>query len=124
MLTRALLGRLGRLQPAELAGLAVLAAALTPPDLLAGGPTLCPFRRLTGRPCPACGMSRSWSSLAHLRARDAVRYHPLGPATFIGAAWVALESRRGRTPAVLTSTPVVGGLIAVWLAVWLRRLVS
>lgn len=67
-------------------------------------------------------MSRSWSSFAHLRLRDSLSFHPLGPLTFMGASWIALEGGRWRAPAVLRSTPVVGAMVAVWLAVWLRRL--
>lgn len=114
--------RLSRLRPSDLARIAIAGALIVPPAMVSAGPTLCPFRLATGRPCPTCGMTRSWSSFAHLRLRDSLSFHPLGPLTFIGASWVAIGGGRGRTPAVLRSTPVVGAIVAVWLAVWLRRL--
>lgn len=109
------------MRPNEIAGLAVLTALALPASVLRSGPTLCPFRLATGRPCPTCGMTRSWNAFAHLRLRESFALHPLGPLTFLGAAWVATEGRRRPTPTVLQSPPFVGALIVVWLAVWLRR---
>jgi hypothetical protein len=40
----------------------------------------CPFRALTGIPCPGCGMTRSFLSLFHLDFHDAFLYHPMFPA--------------------------------------------
>ena len=37
----------------------------------------CPLQRLTGIPCPACGMSRAWSCVLHFQFRQALQYHPL-----------------------------------------------
>lgn len=42
-------------------------------------PTLCVFHLLTGRPCPGCGMTRSFVCLAHGHIREAFLYHPFGP---------------------------------------------
>jgi hypothetical protein len=69
-------------------------------------------------------MSRSWSSFARLRFRDSLAFHPLGPLTFIGALWLAVTGRSGRTPAALSSAPVVGAFATVWLLVWFRRLAT
>lgn len=114
--------RLARLTASEWAALAVAAAVLISPRELNEGPVICPFRRLTGKPCPVCGMSRSWSSLARLRMRDSLRFHPLGPLTFVGALWLAVAGRGGRTPPALSSAPSVGAFTTLWLLVWLRRL--
>ena len=103
------------------ATLAVAAALISAPRRLDEGPVLCPIRRATGRPCPVCGTSRSWSSFARLHVRDSLAYHPLGPLTFLGALWLALAGP-GRTPAALTSAPIVGAVASVWLLVWFRRL--
>jgi hypothetical protein len=67
-------------------------------------------------------MSRSWSSFAHLRVRDSLNFHPLGPLAFVGAVWLALAGQSSRPPAALSSPPVIGALAAAWLLVWLRRL--
>ena len=39
----------------------------------------CPFRALTGRPCPGCGMSRAFVHLLRGEWTQAVRLHPFAP---------------------------------------------
>lgn len=39
--------------------------------------TACPFRKLTGVPCPGCGMSRAWLAVLHGNFKEAFHYHPL-----------------------------------------------
>ncbi|HEY3357684.1 MAG TPA: DUF2752 domain-containing protein [Polyangia bacterium] len=46
------------------------------------GVPLCYFRTLFHLPCPGCGLSRSFASIAHLRLGDAVSYHPFGVIAF------------------------------------------
>jgi len=41
-------------------------------------PTLCPFRLLTGVPCPACGISRSVGALSAGDFSTSTSIHPLG----------------------------------------------
>jgi hypothetical protein len=55
-----------------------------------GLPSLCPFHNWTGIPCPGCGMTRSFVSLAHGQIGAAFEYHPLGPLLFAGAIAVVL----------------------------------
>ena len=113
-----------RLRPVEFARLALLAAAVLPPRLVSEGPVLCPFRRATGLPCPTCGLTRSWTSLAHLRVRDAFAYHPLGPVTFVGAGWLALGGRLHAPKADEDFERKLASVaVAAWLAVWVGRLV-
>jgi hypothetical protein len=101
-------------------GLLVL-ARLLPGGLLHRAPAICPVRLATGRPCPACGLTRSWQATTHGRLREALRWHPMGPPTVAGAIWLAIDDaaderldRVGR--------PVQAVLVAVWLATWLWRL--
>ncbi|RYX83228.1 DUF2752 domain-containing protein [bacterium] len=48
-------------------------------------PSVCPFFNMTGMPCPGCGLTRSFVSLAHAHVREAFLWHPLGPLLFSGA---------------------------------------
>ncbi len=41
----------------------------------------CPFRRLTGRRCPACGLTAAVSAALRGRIRRAAALHRLGPVT-------------------------------------------
>ena len=45
-------------------------------------PIVCGFRRLTGLPCPGCGLTRSFAFAAHLQIAAAFRAHLLGPVLF------------------------------------------
>ena len=82
--------RLGHLQPAHWIGAGILAASFALPmpahGRICGLPTVCLFHMLTGRPCPGCGLTRSFVYFAHGKWSQAVAYHPLGPALFIACA--------------------------------------
>ncbi len=41
-------------------------------------PATCRFRQCTGLPCPGCGLTRAFVSLAHGRVRAAWSFHPSG----------------------------------------------
>lgn len=107
----------------RLAALAIAAAWLLPPRLAAGGPVLCPFRRATGLPCPACGLTRSWAAALHGRPGASLRHHPLGLlALGTALAYAArLDERPGHGPDVRPggAWPAVVG---AWLAVWVARM--
>lgn len=65
------------------------------------GPVLCPLRLLTGVPCPACGLTTSFTELAGGHLGAAVSASPLGPALFAvfavaAVVLVVLLSRRQR----------------------------
>jgi Protein of unknown function (DUF2752) len=64
-------------------GEVLLALMLASPMLARGGVVLCPFRRVTGRYCPFCGLTRSFSQLMRGRIRESVAEHPLGPAAAV-----------------------------------------
>ena len=53
--------------------LAPLALIALPTRWLASAPSVCLVRRVTGRPCPGCGMTRALSHLAHGDLRRAWR---------------------------------------------------
>ena len=107
---------------ARLLGLAVLAAIALPVSLAREGPLLCPFRRATGRPCPACGLTRSWNALARLHVRRSLAEHPLGPATLVLAATLAVADGLGYRPRLDRSPVLVAAGAGVWLGVWLGRI--
>lgn len=103
------------------AAILVAGAVVVPRTFVRGSPVICPFRRLTGLPCPACGLSRSWQSAAHLRLRDSVGYHPFGAATFLGAVAIALDGR-DRAPRLAERRDVQLAAGVLWMATWLWRL--
>jgi ABC-type multidrug transport system fused ATPase/permease subunit len=45
---------------------------------------LCPFRQLTGLPCPGCGMTRALNTLIHGHWELALSLHPLSPIVAVG----------------------------------------
>jgi hypothetical protein len=94
------------------------------------GATFCPFRLLTGIPCPGCGMGHA---LIHALRGDfagSFHYHPLGlPLLVLWTAWLAwgvLNLSRGRgfsdgfIPA-LRRPAASWGVLALILAVYVLR---
>lgn len=75
--------RAGEAAPVVVGAAALLAAALIPAGGVDSGPVLCPFRLLTGIPCPACGLTRSWVHLAHGDVASSLANHPIGPALML-----------------------------------------
>lgn len=61
-------------------------------------PVLCPFRRLTGRRCPGCGMTRGLVYMLRLRTREAVRANPLSPLALAFIIATALRASGRRYP--------------------------
>jgi hypothetical protein len=82
---------------------------------------LCPLRRLTGVPCPLCGLTSGTWDLAHGDLAGSVHAHPLAPVAvaFLALAWTpwgpAAVSAVGRHP---TALAVLLGLV------WTARLVG
>ena len=101
---------------------AILAAGavVLPRTALSRAPVVCPFRRVTGLPCPACGLTRSWQAAAHLHLVASLGHHPLGAATLLGAIAIALDGT-DPTPAVAERRSVRAAAIGVWIATWLWR---
>jgi len=67
-----------------LGGLAILAARFVPFSLLP--PLFCPFHRLTGHPCPSCGMTRCFILMSHFDFKAGIEMNPLGGLIFIFTA--------------------------------------
>ncbi len=76
---------------ATVAGLYALFAVLVPVDR---GPAICPFRMLTGRRCPLCGLTRASRALSRGDIRGMLESHPLAPLLW---AAVAIGLWRGET---------------------------
>ena len=103
--------------------LAVVAARLAPRSLLAADAVICPFRLVTGRPCPACGLTRSWSAATHLDVRESAAWHPLGIPLLVGA--LAVSSGVFAAPSLESPATRrwMAAAAAIWLATWAVRFV-
>lgn len=105
-------------------GLLALGTAFVLGPGVADGPVLCPFRRLTGLECPACGLTRSWVHLVHGDVAASASSHPFGLVLLAGLALLAVlvvRARRRAEPAPVVETllrrPAVLVVAALW-AVW------
>lgn len=91
-----------------------------------GGPVLCPFRLLTGYPCPLCGITRSVAALGAGDVEAGLAMNPLGvavlPMAVVVLALVVVAVRRG-TPIRWRRDVVLTGL-AVATGVWLSGLLG
>jgi len=104
-------------------------AFLLPPEHIEDGPVICPFRALTGLPCPGCGLTRSWVYAAHGWWRESFASNAFGMvvvAAIIALAVTVVVRRVRRTPPPnldqLLKHPVALGIVAVWLVYAIIRL--
>jgi hypothetical protein len=113
-------------------GLAAFATAgLVAPAAAESGPVICPFRRLTALPCPACGLTRSWVDLAHGDVAGSVQQNPFGPVLVAGLVVLVVlvvRARRDDAPAprmeALARTPLVLAVAVLWGAFGLVRMTA
>jgi hypothetical protein len=100
----------------------LVVAAVADPDTVGNGPVLCPFRLVTGLPCPGCGLTRSWVYLAHGRWAEATTSNPFGAVAL--AAVVALVVTIGARLVRRRPLPSMGAIVssrafAVVASLWL-----
>ncbi len=115
---------------AAVVGVGALGAAFVlSPGAVEDGPVVCPFRLMTGLPCPGCGLTRSWVYVAHGEWSSAWSANPFGyvsmalVAVLVVVVGVAL-ARRTPPPSIgkaLASRPFLA-LGAVWIAFGLGRI--
>lgn len=111
--------------PAGFVAAAGVAAAGTP-----SGPVLCPWRSITGTPCPGCGTTRAAASL--LRGDLAVSWdhHPLvlllAVQAVVLAALVLLPPPRRLAPPLVAAgvRPLAAVDVVLAVALWLFRLAT
>jgi Protein of unknown function (DUF2752) len=106
-------------------------ASCLDPVTMADGPIVCPFRLLTGLPCPACGLTRSWVFTMHGQWMDAVNANVFGPALLaltLLAVLAALCSRaRDQGPPRLEAVfrrPAAIAFFALWGTYGALRMVA
>lgn len=123
--------RLATSEVVAAAGVAALGVGiLLSPDHIEDGPVICPFRRLTGLPCPGCGLTRSWTYLVHGWWSEAFAAHLFGPllaAFVLVLAVVVLRARVRRTAAPsfdrIVKHPLAVAVVVAWLGWAVVRLV-
>ena len=80
----------------------------------------CSFEAVTRVPCPGCGLTTSFTSMAHLHVLDAFRAHLMGPLLFVltlgVAALAPVGARRGWSVAGALSQPWLTAYLGVTLA--------
>jgi hypothetical protein len=124
-------------RPAMLALIGLAVGSALQLNWLTSGPAFCPFKMLTGLPCPGCGLTRSAVAFLHGDLSTSAFFHPLGAPMVIAVvligivdAWVWWRSRRpGQATASpfwllerLAATPAPWVAIGALALVWLVRL--
>lgn len=123
--------------PHALAAGAALAVIVASVAMVDDGPhpegappsTLCLLRRMTGVPCPTCGMTRAFVAMGRGDVVAAARHHPLGPVAFVAMAAAALRSgdiaitgRRRLTRLTRRAGQALAALAVAAVGWWLVRL--
>jgi hypothetical protein len=86
---------------AVIAGLAIGACDGAAARALADGGPACPFRALTGVPCPFCGMTHAVLALGRGDLRGALAANPAAPLVLVIVLAVAIAIASGRGAAIL-----------------------
>ena len=79
-------------------------------------PVLCPWKALTGMPCPGCGMTRALVAMAGGHIMAALRYHPFSALLLGGLVLSAVKVHVGMAqPATRwMTTAALAGLLLWW----------
>jgi hypothetical protein len=94
-------------------------------------PGVCTFRRVTGQPCPGCGLTRSFVSIAHGDLGGAWFFNAAGPLIFLLVAgqvpyraWRLWQIRRGVEPGRGSQlfNHLLWVMVAVLMGQWLVRM--
>lgn len=81
----------------------------------------CPIKRVTGLPCPGCGMTRSCLALLRLNFREMLLWHPLAPLVpFIGITFILRDTSAGKK--IWSCTPLWAGLIILVMGTYIIRM--
>jgi hypothetical protein len=95
------------------------------------GFVLCPFRAVTGLPCPGCGMTRAFCSIGHGDFAGAFGFNPLAPFVFAAALllWahalatlLKLDTARDALERLRPTPRASRVMLAVTLVWWVVRL--
>jgi hypothetical protein len=106
-----------------------VSAMWSPTDL--PGFVLCPFRAVTGLPCPGCGMTRAFCSIGHGDFASAFGFNPLAPFVFAAALllWahalatlLKLDPARAALERLRPTPRATRVMLAVTLVWWVVRL--
>lgn len=65
--------------------------ALWPAFEMDGLPVACAFRRVTGTPCPGCGLTRAWVALGRGAVGESLVFHRLG---WVVMVYIVLQALR------------------------------
>lgn len=76
-------------------------------------PVVCPYRRLTGQRCPACGLTRSIACVLRGELRRALAEHPLGPVVVAGVTAAFIRRFWLRSPAEGLLLPTFDGVVEI-----------
>lgn len=112
--------------PSALVLIALAVLPLASLDLVA-----CPFRWITGIPCPFCGLSRSVSCLLKFDLTQSLAFHPLGIIALVFLIACVVTNRLDYFPVLLQQRTGVNMrgkagrlLLLLFAVVWLIRLLS
>jgi hypothetical protein len=121
-----------RLLVAATAGAGLVLSFAIAPERASGGPVVCPFRLVTGLPCPGCGLGHAFVAISHGDFAAAFAHHPFGLVAYAASVVVVLVvacellARRtlvGRSTLARLRAPGVV-LVASWLGWAALRLVT